>query len=200
MAVGTLGVGLVFITFRETRAGNTIAERQVEAARDATSKQLRAYIGVLKANAFYIGSAAPRVIAEIKNFGLTPAYGVVSMTRLYIDTHQTGFPGKSDKGGTVTFTTEFGIMEPGQERLIWVNLPEDWIKENIEALRAKTHRLFAETRINYTDLDNLSRYRHFCYFLPDLIHRERGGGAMHMPITGHGNVDGWAKFEAGERA
>lgn len=179
-------------------AAYAIAERnakaaadQVDLARDTASKQLRAYIGVLGAKAYYVGQPLHRIVIQIKNFGQTPAFDVTSHTGLYIDTHQTGFPGKGEHGSTVVFAHEFGIVEPGQERIIWIDLPDDWIRENIEALSTGKVRLFSETKIQYSDVGGVDRFRGFCCYLPRLRNPGQGTGdpGVPMTITASGNVD-----------
>lgn len=77
MVVGIFGVGLIYVTFRETRRAAKSAENSLEHARDTAKRQLRAY---LVAKSFRISGVlvdhTPRVMFELKNVGQTPAYEV----------------------------------------------------------------------------------------------------------------------------
>jgi ElaB/YqjD/DUF883 family membrane-anchored ribosome-binding protein len=80
MAVGIVGVGLVLITFRETRKAAEAAREANKIARDSTERQLRAYITIEEVEVRdFLPGGFPVYSCMLKNAGQTPALDVRSL-------------------------------------------------------------------------------------------------------------------------
>lgn len=202
--LGVWGLRVGFLTFlaalvaalyarkaaHETGKGATAALEAVEATREANrisaraaSHQLRAYIGTTEARAFYIGHALPRIVIQLRNFGQTPAYGVVCTSRIYLDAQLTGAPPEDDT--EIPFTKELGIVEPGAEPYLFIELPEKWLSKNRDGMNSGGLRLAAETRIDYTDIDREPRWRTFTYYYVKWPGNPTKGALMRISPTGN---------------
>lgn len=76
MALSAVGVWLIKATFDETKASVGVANAALTHARDATERQLRAYIGIESIGLGNADQPVDRFNLQIKNFGQTPAKAV----------------------------------------------------------------------------------------------------------------------------
>lgn len=172
---------LALYTAKLWRATNTMVLNAESTART----QLRAYVSCRTIDIFNVAEAphgliptqhsrvnpqfVPKIAVEIENSGQTPAYQVMTKTRIFY--------------GPVTPADSFEFipmenptiltMSPAGKINLSVALPSPLSDQQIAGLRAKTHAIYLHGEIKYKDVfkeDHFTRYRY--------MHQEGAAGCV----------------------
>ncbi len=149
LIVSLIGIGLIYVTFKETRRAADTGREANEIARSSSERQLRAYVGVERI--FVKTKAVGQVtVGEVvvKNFGQTPAYNYHLASHLVIwetggDEHLLNVPSQPNM--------RTSDLQPSASSLAYPRAPNILTQEILDRLNAGTSVIYLVGRIDYED-------------------------------------------------
>ncbi len=162
------------------RADNERAEAAYTLARETAQKQLRAYIGTLGAALCEPESARPYLAVDLKNFGQTPAFDVV--TSCVVNIFRRSQDGSAHRTVYSVESTGLGITEPGHGQHAGIEIDGPISPGTATGL-------ILEMSITFRDVFDVKRWRRTTYELTNQS-RMSGPDRIALNTAAGGNSEG----------
>lgn len=148
-----LGLWLLGATLFFTAAAAIAAWRTVRTMQDTAKRELRAYLGIAQTKIETLKPGeAPRVSIEIKNFGHTPAYAVVTGLNMTV-----GVWSANGLALAAQSTRPLGVLNPQDTSLMSGATGDPLTERDIQDMRSGARYLFVAGIITYRDALNATQ-------------------------------------------
>ena len=176
MAISTVGVWLVWTTFRETKRTADAAFNANDIARHGMKEQLRPYLYPAR-GWFEMSEHLPTALVEIKNFGQSPALETESWIHIWVECFPLHDPLPA---APPHFQKAKCVIGPGGSTEVMHPRPNPLNEQSRAEIEAGRAALYVYGRIEYRDIFGQHHWSEYTYFASGSGSLKRGRLASYM--------------------